>query len=129
MESKLFKTEETDLGTKILFKDKVLYHSLPKPVFMLFERPMIGVFYVPFTSFKVSFVSSETEYNMVLDKNFANKTDIEEVDPETFAIPYPCTGAIKVDLTKGVTFHIKDEKTKESLLKKMDKAVMKFKGI
>ncbi|MEC2463437.1 hypothetical protein P9X10_00800 [Bacillus cereus] len=129
MESRLFKTVDTDLGTKVIFKDKVLHNSLPKPIYMLFERPMMGIFYIPFTSFKVSFITSETDYNRVLDKYFANKTDLEEVDPKSFAIPYPCTGAIKVDLTEGVTFDIKDDKTTQSLLEKMDKAVMKFRGI
>lgn len=126
MESKLFKTEETDIGTRVFFKDPLLYTMLPRPVYMLFERPKLGIFYVPFTPYFITFGTSNSKFNSVLDKYCGNIEDMEEVDPETFAIPYPCTGAIKVNLVKGVTFQIKDDKTKELLLKKMDKATERF---
>ncbi|PGF05052.1 hypothetical protein [Bacillus toyonensis] len=135
MESKYFKTENTGKGTRIFFKDPLLYTMLPKKVFFFLEKPIINLFSIPlaipFAPIGVSFGLSTNEFGRVLDKyceDLEELSDIQVLDPQNYALPYPSTGVFKANMVEGITFDFKTEKDIQPLLIKMDKAVEKFRN-
>ncbi|RFT66667.1 hypothetical protein D0U04_12190 [Bacillus clarus] len=126
VKSKHFKLEETDLGTKISLRDIKLHNKIPNPIFLLLERMSLGMFFVPFTSIQVSFGLSYAEYVRVTSKYCKDVSEMDLVDPDNFAIPYPSVGALKVNFIEGITFKFSNERDKEYLIKKMDKSLDRF---
>lgn len=121
--SKYWETEETDLGTKITLKQGSHYSKVSNPIFFTVKRRfLIGKLFVPFSRFKVSFGLTE-EDNKYFDNLYDVSRELEEVDPDNFAIPYPCVGILKVNFTKGLVFKFNNEDDKQELLNKMDKAL------
>ncbi|KFN01655.1 hypothetical protein D0U04_12195 [Bacillus clarus] len=122
METKFWRTEKVEKGTRILLKENL--NNVPKTMIIYFKRLKVaGLYLYPLTSSLVKLSVDEKEFIDTQIDKYGYIMNLEEVDFTDHSIPYPVVGVIKVNFSKGIVIEFRRDKDVVKLVERMDKAV------